>query len=95
MLTKPKSVKIRSLGSARKYGVAGRTLKEVLSKACVFLQVLGSWREESAKGRVGEGVIAPLLGQRRGRGGEGSGLMQSQASTPSLERATAGNKRIS
>nr|XP_056720876.1 DNA fragmentation factor subunit beta [Euleptes europaea] len=39
MLAKPKSVKIRRLGGDRKYGVAGRSLKEVLSKACVLLKL--------------------------------------------------------
>ncbi|XP_060115444.1 DNA fragmentation factor subunit beta [Heteronotia binoei] len=42
MLTKPKSVKIRSLDCDRKYGVAGKSLKEVMSKACVFLQLPAS-----------------------------------------------------
>ncbi|XP_034975858.1 DNA fragmentation factor subunit beta [Zootoca vivipara] len=35
----PKAFKIRSLGSDRKFGVAARSLKELLSKACAFLQL--------------------------------------------------------
>ncbi|XP_048375191.1 DNA fragmentation factor subunit beta [Sphaerodactylus townsendi] len=39
MVRKLKSVKIRSLGSDRQYGVAGRSLKEVLFKACGLFQL--------------------------------------------------------
>lgn len=44
MLTTCKSFKLRSLSTDRKYGVAAKSLKELLSKSCLRLQVLRSWQ---------------------------------------------------
>ncbi|XP_003733376.2 DNA fragmentation factor subunit beta isoform X1 [Callithrix jacchus] len=45
MLQKPKTVKLRALRSPRKFGVAGRSCREVLQKGCLRFQLpeRGSW----------------------------------------------------
>uniref|UniRef100_A0A2K6T6J3 DNA fragmentation factor subunit beta n=1 Tax=Saimiri boliviensis boliviensis TaxID=39432 RepID=A0A2K6T6J3_SAIBB len=39
MLQKPKTVKLRALRSPRKFGVAGRSCREVLRKGCLRFQL--------------------------------------------------------
>ena len=39
VLRKPKTFKLRSLHSEKKFGVAGRSCEEVLRKGCQHLQV--------------------------------------------------------
>ncbi|TFK13800.1 ankyrin and armadillo repeat-containing protein [Platysternon megacephalum] len=57
MAPRPKAFKIRSLRGPQKYGVAGRSLQELLRKGGKLLQVLP---EPAAPGDIGEPQRARL-----------------------------------